>query len=106
MINIRIGRNQKNQIYSCEVKGHAYMGEKGLDIVCSAVSALTQTALLGLGKYLAHPLAYDVRDGSLVFTLTEPPNEKTDAILETMLLGLLEIAGSYRKNVKIEQYRG
>ncbi len=106
MINLRIGRNQKGHIYSCEVKGHAGLGDKGTDIVCAAVSALTQTALLGLGKYLNCPLAYDAKEGALSFTLTGAPDVRTDAILETMLLGLSEIAGSYPKTLKIEQYRG
>ena len=53
------------------VEGHADFKPKGEDIVCAAVSVLTQTALLGLGKYIPDT-DYTIDDtGYLTCTLPE-----------------------------------
>ncbi|MDR2006557.1 MAG: ribosomal-processing cysteine protease Prp [Acidaminococcales bacterium] len=106
MIKVKIWRNG-GRIVACEVTGHAGAGEKGQDIVCAAVSALTETALLGLGRYAGIRLDYEVsqQPALLFFTLKDAPNDKTDAILETMLLGLTEIAGTYRNSLELAEYR-
>lgn len=45
---ITIKAEKKSGLVSIKVEGHANYDEHGKDIVCSAVSAITQTALLGL----------------------------------------------------------
>jgi uncharacterized protein YsxB (DUF464 family) len=45
---IQIQTYQTNGYMKIEVKGHANYAEHGKDIVCAAVSAIMQTALLGL----------------------------------------------------------
>lgn len=105
MTIIKIVRN-KNSIVEMEVKGHTNYAKQGQDIVCAAVSALTQTALLGLIKHLKLQIEYHVSDeGHLSFNLQGQENEQTDAILETMLYGLQEIAYAYSKHVRIEDSR-
>jgi uncharacterized protein YsxB (DUF464 family) len=44
MINIEIVLDN-NLLKYCRIKGHAYAGGKGKDIVCAAVSVLARTAL-------------------------------------------------------------
>ncbi|MDR3348199.1 MAG: ribosomal-processing cysteine protease Prp [Acidaminococcales bacterium] len=106
MIKIKI-RRSNGRITACEVTGHAGTDEKGKDIVCAAVSALTETALLGLGRCAGARLEYKVsrRPALLSFALKDAPNDKTDAILETMLLGLTEIAGTYKNSLELAEYR-
>lgn len=106
MVKVKIYYNQQNQIVACKITGHAGAGEKGHDIVCAGVSALTQAALLGLAKHLKVELVHEVKDGFLSFKLQGQANELTEAILQTMTIGLSEIAKTYNKNVQIEQIRG
>jgi uncharacterized protein YsxB (DUF464 family) len=106
MVKVSIRKNESGQIIACKVTGHAESAPKGKDLVCAAVSTLTQTALLGLVQYAGVKLKYKVQEGLLTFELKEEPNEKTNAILETMSLGLAEIAKNYKNNLELEQYGG
>jgi uncharacterized protein YsxB (DUF464 family) len=106
MVKVTVWRDEAGHIVACAADGHAGAGKKGRDIVCAAVSALTETALLGLDRHAGAPLTYEVREGRLSFKLSARPDEKTDAILETMCLGLSEIAGKYADNLKLQQCGG
>ena len=81
--------------------------EKGSDIVCAAVSALSQAALLGLLRYAKAEIEHkiDAKKGYLKMTLKTAPTKETEAILHTMAIGLGEIAKEYPNNVTIEYYR-
>ncbi len=90
--------------------GHANCGEEGEDIVCSAISALTQTCYLGLvrvvglkegtqvvvsideTKGMSCVLAGDTRGEQL---------EKAELLFLTMEAGLTSITEEYRKANKI-----
>jgi len=105
MISISIYRNSKNNIEQFTVKGHAYSDEPGKDIVCSAVSMLTQTILIGLHDIAKLNISYEVDNGYLLCKLPIDLTDKElyDAMLliDTMLLGLKNIQESYPKYVKI-----
>lgn len=82
------------------VCGHAGYDQRGDDIVCAAVSALTQTAILGLNEYLAGKLKWEIDgDGMLECWLADDlvpeEQEKAQVILHTMELGLCNIRQSY-----------
>ena len=101
MVKVTVGRNDTGQIFSCQITGHAGAGEKGSDIVCAGVSAISQTALAGLLQYVKSRVTYQIQTGDLFFSLQDIPDEKTDIILETMLLGFMEISKAYPKNVML-----
>lgn len=76
------------------VRGHAGLAPRGRDIVCAAVSALTQAAVTGLEEHLGlHPR---VRVGGGRLECDLAPGEEVDprvqAILDTMVLGLRGVA--------------
>ncbi len=87
------------------VTGHADYAPRGEDIVCAAVSVLTQTALLGLLRYAVHPVQYKMKSGRLSLQLEKEPTDVTDTILETMAMGLEEIARNYPDRVQIQEHR-
>lgn len=95
-------------IKEVEVQGHSGYADTGSDIVCSAVSAITQTALIGLidtsGK---KRVLYDRRDGYLRFVCPTPNTEteaiRQRAILDTMKLGLKDLLGGYKAYIKMEE---
>ncbi len=103
MVKIDIWYNKEKDVVACKLSGHANSAKKGQDIVCAGISALTQTALLGLIEYAKADVDYEMSDGNMQFSL-KTVCDKTQAILQTMLLGLEQIAKQYEKNVKIEYH--
>lgn len=86
-------------------KGHTGYAEAGEDIVCAAVSALTQTAYLGLAQYMESEPEVIQKDGELRLRLPERLSAE-DAhtarlILGTMLAGLRSVEENYCDYLKI-----
>lgn len=90
-----------------KVSGHAGFGEEGTDIVCSAVSSLTQAPLLGLERHLKLKPSYVVNqeDGILEVALNSAPTDLTEAILQTMAYGVESIACQCPQYVRIKEHR-
>lgn len=88
------------------VTGHANTAPHGQDIVCAAVSALSQAAVMGLERHLGRKVDVTVQPGYLSCRLAEAPDERTEAILATMLIGLREIARQSHKHVRIIEQGG
>lgn len=91
MIEIKVYRNSQGKISGYDVRGHH--GERGSDIVCAGISSLAQTALKGIGQHLHREVDYKVASGDLHVSLKGIPDELTDAVLETMLIGFYDIQG-------------
>lgn len=93
---------------SFEIKGHSGYAEEGRDLVCAAVSAVSQTALLGLLKVCGINVNYEARDGYLKVVLpdgiSEEKRQKAEVILLTMREGLKDIADGYPRFVKLEEH--
>lgn len=85
--------------------GHTGYAAQGADIVCSAVSALTQAAANGITEVLKLPAAVEAQDASFYVMLDRSvmgePLEKAQIILQTMALGLRSIADTYGDYIKI-----
>ena len=99
MTKVKIDRNEVCQINNFIVVGHAGYNP-GEDIVCSAISAITQTAILGLAKFDID-IDLEEDDGFLSCKIKET-NQVSDHILETMVIGLEKIKKSYPDNLKID----
>jgi len=88
-----------DQIRSFSVSGHAGDLEAGENIYCAGVSAITQTALLGLIKHLTPEVIYEISEGwiscELPSELDEREQEKAQVILTTMEAGLLAMQEVY-----------
>lgn len=107
MINIIVARNARG-IESVEIKGHSGYAKSGKDIVCSAVSAITQTALLGIINVSDENVDYVLNEqtGYLKFSVPKNVGEvedlKIQTILETMLIGLKDLEKGYNAFIKLE----
>ena len=88
-------------------QGHTGYAEAGYDIVCSAISALTQTVLNGLQNVLKAPVTCEIDDRSALLEAcltpeaTENQLQQAQLLLETLLQGLQAIQRSYPRNVRI-----
>ncbi|MDL2280995.1 ribosomal-processing cysteine protease Prp [Selenomonadales bacterium OttesenSCG-928-I06] len=94
--------NIDGKIKKFKVTGHAGVSHKGQDIVCAGVSAVVQTAVIGLERHLNTDFDVKQSEGNLEVNLKKPDNY-TEAILMTMYYGLKEIEKIYPKNVKIDE---
>ena len=103
MIEIRIFSQADGKISGFSVTGHSGTAERGQDIVCAGVSSLTQTALLGIMEYLHREVDYDIASGKLTVRLKSAPDDLTEAIMQSMLLGLMEIQKLSPEAVRISR---
>jgi uncharacterized protein YsxB (DUF464 family) len=105
MIKIVIYKAREGSIAGFKVTGHAGYDSHGRDIVCSAVSVLAQTALLGLAKVAGAEVDYKIDEGFMTCSLVKADSEKQrimcEAILETMHEGFRSIQESYIKYIDI-----
>jgi len=106
MTKVKITRkNDKITAFSCD--GHTDFGEEGEDIVCAALSSITQTAILGLLQVAVLPIDYKIDSKKALLTvslpkeLTEIERNNADMILETMFLGISDLATEYGRFIKV-----
>ena len=87
--------------------GHSGYAEAGADIVCAAISALTQTTLNGLANVLKAPVMFDQDDdgafieAKLTPEASEEQIQQAQLLLVTLLEGLQAIQRGYPRNVRI-----
>ncbi len=105
MIKIEIVRNSDQAMVGFKVTGHANTAPHGHDIVCAGISALTQTAVLGLDRQLKKKIQLKIASGNLKMDLLDNPDALTNAVLETMLIGLTEIGKTNPQSVRILERR-
>ena len=103
MTHVDVKRNGVGQIVECHFQGHAGAAPYGEDIVCAAISMLSQTSILGLHEVAQQAMEYQMEDGELHILLSEPINESGQAILETMLLGIKNVADQYSDFVRVSE---
>lgn len=89
------------------LKGHANADEFGKDIVCAAVSVLTQTVLLSVMQELGRKLPYRMSEGSLSFFLPQELSEqeriKTDVLMNALVLGIKNLKEGYSEFIDITE---
>ena len=90
-----------------QVEGHTGYASAGADIVCAAISALTQSTLNGLQNVLKAPVMFDQDDDGAFIEAILTPEASEDQIrqaqllLVTLLEGLQAIQRGYPRNLRI-----
>ncbi|CQR72533.1 hypothetical protein SOV_14960 [Sporomusa ovata DSM 2662] len=105
MITVTLVRDKNKAITGFAISGHAKTAPHGQDIVCAGISALAQSAIMGIERHLGRDIDFGQDDDGITMRLIGQPDSLTGAILETMLLGLNEIAKLYPKSVRITDHR-
>ena len=94
---------KKDRISGFEISGHTGYAEEGSDIVCSAVSSVSQMALLGIKDVLKLNIFFEISDGFLKLSLGENvENESAQVLLKSMEKSVREIQKEYGNYVKLE----
>ena len=87
-----------------ELTGHADQGAYGEDVVCAGISAITQTALLGITDVLKLDAAWTHESGHMRCELSrETAGEdlvKAAVVFNTMIAGLTSLQEAYPKSLK------
>lgn len=115
MIKAVISRSKEGHITGFCVKGHAGYAEEGHDIICSAVSAITYTALGYIDNVLMKEkecnVQFDESDGKIKWdryygrsAIGDICKTEVDAVLEAMVIGFLQIRESYGEKYLRIQY--
>ncbi|HZJ56727.1 MAG TPA: ribosomal-processing cysteine protease Prp [Clostridia bacterium] len=107
MVNILIVRNESGNVCRLKVAGHSGYDEIGRDIVCSAISAIVQTMVIGLKDVVGIRPLYHQKSGladlKIPDDLSEEKIKKANILLETGLLGLRSIESGYGEYVDIRE---
>lgn len=101
MILIKMFQNESGKINGFSVRGHSHQAPRGKDVICAGVSSLTQSACQGIIQYLRISSRYSVSSGFLDFSLQNPTKE-TEAILQSMLIGLRNIQSICPDEIEID----
>ena len=108
MTTIKITK-QDNHIVSVECSGHSGYAKQGNDIICAAISTLTQSCVLGLiqiAEIKNIKTIINNESGYYKFTIPSKLSEiqqlKADVLLNTMEISLIDLEKGYSKYIKME----
>ena len=82
------------------VSGHAKYAEHGKDIVCAAISTLTQVLIASVEELTAAKIKTAVNSGYTVIDIEES-TERAQVLLDSFLLGCRMIADEYPEYVRV-----
>ena len=100
-------RRKDGALIGYRAQGHTGFADSGSDIVCAAISALTQSTLNGLRNVLKAPVMFEIDDQAaflearLTPEATEAQVRQAQLLLVTLLEGLQAVERSYPQNVRI-----
>lgn len=107
MIQVDVTRDPTGTILRFRVAGHAGYADRGRDVVCAAVSVLSQAAVLGLEEIVGLEPEVRIEPGLLSCSLPEGLEageaRRAQDILETVVLGLKNLALSNPGFVQVEE---
>ncbi|MGE5454030.1 MAG: ribosomal-processing cysteine protease Prp [Methylocystaceae bacterium] len=99
-------QTSKQKIVGFQVTGHTGYKEAGQDIVCAGVSAIAQTAALGLVNHLGQQTRWHQETGKLSCQISNLQSDEeviaSQAILRSMQLGIEAICEAYPDFVKVD----
>ncbi|KAF1303218.1 ribosomal-processing cysteine protease Prp [Enterococcus saccharolyticus] len=108
MIKGTFKRNDSGRIVSYEISGHAYAGEYGDDVVCSAVSVLIFSTINGIDALAGVQPIIDADEEEEGYIYVEIPTEMTQEqsnivqiLLENLLLGLQAVQEENSEYIQI-----
>ena len=99
--------DEKGNLSGFEASGHAGYGVSGSDIVCAAISALTQATAGGLSEVVKAPVKTKMDEDTGYFSCMissscdEATLSKAQILLVTMKMALTEISRDYPGTIRI-----
>lgn len=108
MITIKVTRNDNNEIIGFSLNGHAGYSENGKDIVCAAISAVTNMTIIGLAEKLKLNIKFERNDGGYLKVELPQVISSDDMIvaqflLESLVTEYLDIEANFGKYVLVNE---
>ena len=107
MTNIKI-KTKNSNIVSFEISGHTGYEDSGKDILCAAISSISQSVCLGITKVLNVKAVINRNDKKgylklvLPNNLTDVQNHECQILLKTMQISLQDLLFDYSDYIKLE----
>jgi uncharacterized protein YsxB (DUF464 family) len=94
MIHVTIYRNKRKEYTGFKTYGHAGFSDEGQDIVCAAASVLIINTVNAIEKFTEDrtSLVSDDAEGVIDYSLKDKPSKEAKLLLDTMVLGLVEMS--------------
>ena len=92
---------QNGKIIGFSINGHSGAAPMGKDIYCAGVSALSDSTALCIANHLKRDVECTVAKGNSKLKLKAPPDDLTEAVFQTLLIGLKEIEKLVPKFLKV-----
>lgn len=83
-----------------KISGHAGYAEAGKDIVCSAVTTLTQTLIGSLEDLTRDKIQYEISSGRADIHYRNL-SEEGKLLVDSFFIGICQIADEFSENVRI-----
>ena len=83
------------------IKGHAGYAPHGQDIVCAAISALTQTFIMSVEQLAGDEIKYVLMAGNTDIWLKKDLSETTNVLFKSFLIGCNAVANAYPNNIQV-----
>ncbi|HUM85610.1 MAG TPA: ribosomal-processing cysteine protease Prp [Lachnospiraceae bacterium] len=80
-----------------ETDGHAGYAEKGKDIICAAVSALTVNTVNSITELAKDKVIAGEQDGNVRCIFPDPISDQGKLLMDSMVLGIDAIVKNYGK---------
>lgn len=89
--------------YGIHVRGHAEAGPKGQDIICAAISVLTQNLIYSLERLAEDKIKYVIEPGWVDINYWDL-SDKGRLLIESFFVGVKEIAADHPDHVKLTRH--
>ncbi|MBQ6128794.1 MAG: ribosomal-processing cysteine protease Prp [Lachnospiraceae bacterium] len=101
MVTATVVKNPSGyESFSC--KGHAGFAKSGKDIVCSAISALTINTANSIMTLTDTKISVSENDGFLSWKFDEGSDDRSDLLMDSLLIGLGSLEEEYGNYLKVE----
>lgn len=87
--------------YGITVDGHAGYAESGKDIVCAAVSAITQTLVVSLDNFTSDRITHVEHDGHIRIDYKDL-SERGKLLVDSFFIGICGVANAYPEYLAIK----
>ena len=106
MIKITI-KKKDSIIYGFTSSGHAEYAKSGKDIICAGVSAIVINTINSVEKFTNDQFKLDEQQemGKIIFDFIQSPSEKSQLLMDSMVLGLQGIQQNYGKKYIILNFK-
>ena len=90
-------KKKNENINGFHIEGHSGYADRGVDIVCAAISALAVNCVNSIEEFTSDEFSVgsDEERGMLDFELTATISEQSELFLKSLFLGVKEIEKTY-----------